>query len=83
MMADLDHDTFDADILILWESSRGSLRMGEWVDLVDVCKLRETSAASGPCRHDARVREHAGRRTGIVGVRALASGGGRGIASPV
>jgi DNA invertase Pin-like site-specific DNA recombinase len=31
---------FDADVLILWESSRGSRRVGEWVELLDVCEQR-------------------------------------------
>ncbi|WP_434317504.1 recombinase family protein [Leifsonia sp. P73] len=40
LIADLEADTFDADILAIWESSRGSRRVGEWVDLVDLCKER-------------------------------------------
>lgn len=41
LIADLEGDTFGADILAIWESSRGSRRVGEWVDLVDLCKERE------------------------------------------
>lgn len=33
----LEEGTFGADVLVLWESSRGSRRVGEWVDLVDLC----------------------------------------------
>jgi site-specific DNA recombinase len=37
---DLEEDRFDAQVLMLWESSRGSRRVGEWVNLVDLCELR-------------------------------------------
>jgi DNA invertase Pin-like site-specific DNA recombinase len=40
MMTDLEQGRFDAGVLMLWESSRGSRRAGEWVDLVDVCAER-------------------------------------------
>lgn len=40
LIDDLAGDTFDADVLAIWESSRGSRRVGEWVDLVDLCKQR-------------------------------------------
>ena len=40
LIADLENDTFRADVLALWESSRGSRRVGEWVDLVDLCANR-------------------------------------------
>lgn len=45
LAADLSGGRFGADVLILWESSRGSRRVGEWATLVD--KLE-----------DARVRVH-------------------------
>lgn len=38
LMVDLETDEFRADVLAIWESSRGSRRVGEWVDLVDLCK---------------------------------------------
>lgn len=41
LMTDLDAGRFDADILILWESSRGSREMGEWVALLNVCRARK------------------------------------------
>lgn len=41
LIADLEADEFAADVLAIWESSRGSRRVGEWVDLVDLCKARE------------------------------------------
>lgn len=40
LIADLEADEFDAGILAIWESSRGSRRVGEWVDLVDLCRSR-------------------------------------------
>lgn len=40
LIEDLESDTFDADILAIWESSRGSRRVGEWVDLIDLCSAR-------------------------------------------
>jgi DNA invertase Pin-like site-specific DNA recombinase len=43
LMADLDAGRFGANILILWESSRGSRRVGEWVDLVEVCAEQHVS----------------------------------------
>lgn len=40
LVTDLEADEFDADVLAIWESSRGSRRVGEWVDLVDLCRER-------------------------------------------
>jgi site-specific DNA recombinase len=40
LIADLEDGSFGADVLAIWESSRGSRRVGEWVDLVDLCKER-------------------------------------------
>jgi site-specific DNA recombinase len=40
LIDDLERDAFGADVLAIWESSRGSRRVGEWVDLVDLCKER-------------------------------------------
>lgn len=40
LIADLESDRFDAEVLALWESSRGSRRVGEWVDLIDLCRKR-------------------------------------------
>jgi DNA invertase Pin-like site-specific DNA recombinase len=36
LLEDLRNDDFDARVLILWESSRGSRRVGEWVELVEL-----------------------------------------------
>jgi DNA invertase Pin-like site-specific DNA recombinase len=36
-MADLEAGRFGASVLIIWESSRGSRRVGEWASLIDVC----------------------------------------------
>lgn len=38
LIADLEDGSFGANVLAIWESSRGSRRVGEWVDLVDLCK---------------------------------------------
>lgn len=38
LISDLEGGRFDADVLALWESSRGSRRVGEWVDLIDLCR---------------------------------------------
>jgi DNA invertase Pin-like site-specific DNA recombinase len=35
---DLVSGAFGADVLILWESSRGSRRVGEWVSLIEACE---------------------------------------------
>lgn len=40
LIDDLEGNTFGANVLAIWESSRGSRRVGEWVDLVDLCKAR-------------------------------------------
>ena len=41
LITDLEHNTFDADILVIWESSRGSRRTGEWVNLIELCEMRK------------------------------------------
>lgn len=40
LLSDLAAGTFGADILYLWESSRGSRRVGEWVTLLDLLEER-------------------------------------------
>lgn len=35
LLSDLEHGRFGADVLVLWESSRGSRRVGEWATLID------------------------------------------------
>jgi site-specific DNA recombinase len=40
LMSDLEEDAFGAGALALWESSRGSRRTGEWVDLIELCEER-------------------------------------------
>jgi DNA invertase Pin-like site-specific DNA recombinase len=40
LLADLRKGRFGADVLILWESSRGSRKVGEWVELIDLCEQR-------------------------------------------
>ena len=52
LVSDLASDGFGADVLLLWEASRGSRRVGEWVTLLDLCEERGVSIA---------VATHAGR----------------------
>jgi len=40
LLADLEADRFGAAVLVLWESSRGSRRVGEWTLLLDLCEQR-------------------------------------------
>ena len=41
LLADLDRGRFGADELWLWESSRGSRKVGEWVTLIDLCERQK------------------------------------------
>ncbi len=41
LLEDIESGSFGADVLVLWEASRGSRRTGEWVDLIDVCASRD------------------------------------------
>jgi site-specific DNA recombinase len=43
LIADLDNDLFGAQVLMIWESSRGSRRVGEWVKLLELCERRSVS----------------------------------------
>lgn len=36
LMDDLRTGAFGADVLVMWESSRGSRKVGEWVDLIEL-----------------------------------------------
>ncbi|WP_026926836.1 recombinase family protein [Granulicoccus phenolivorans] len=38
LIADLESGSFDAGLLVLWESSRGSRRVDEWVRLIGLCE---------------------------------------------
>ena len=40
LLSDLRSGEFGADVLYLWESSRGSRKVGEWVDLIELCEKR-------------------------------------------
>lgn len=40
LIDDLARDRFAADLLVLWESSRGSRRVGEWVTLIELAEVR-------------------------------------------
>ncbi len=43
LIADLETDQFGAQVLLIWESSRGSRRVGEWVKLLELCEQRSVS----------------------------------------
>jgi site-specific DNA recombinase len=43
LIADLERDRFGAQVLMIWESSRGSRRVGEWVRLLELCEQRSVS----------------------------------------
>ncbi len=43
LITDLEADRFGARVLMIWESSRGSRRVGEWVRLVELCEQRSVS----------------------------------------
>jgi site-specific DNA recombinase len=43
LIADLESDQFGAQVLMIWESSRGSRRVGEWVRLLELCEQRSVS----------------------------------------
>ena len=43
LIEDLEGDRFGAQVLLIWESSRGSRRVGEWVNLLDLCEQRSVS----------------------------------------
>jgi site-specific DNA recombinase len=52
LIADLEQDRFGAQVLMIWESSRGSRRVGEWVRLLELCEQRAVLifvAAHGRC----------------------------------
>jgi len=38
LLADLGEGRFGAQVLVLWESSRGSRKVGEWVTLIELCE---------------------------------------------
>lgn len=40
LMTDLPAGRFEADVLIIWEASRGSRKVGEWVSLLDLCEAQ-------------------------------------------
>ena len=43
LLADLEAGRFGADVLVLWESSRGSRKVGDWVTLIEVCEQQSVS----------------------------------------
>ncbi|NDL58611.1 recombinase family protein [Phytoactinopolyspora mesophila] len=45
LLDDLRTDRFGAEHLVLWESSRGSRKVGEWVELLELCEQRSVKIA--------------------------------------
>jgi DNA invertase Pin-like site-specific DNA recombinase len=45
LIGDLGAGRFGADVLLLWESSRGSRKVGEWVELIELCEQRSVRIA--------------------------------------
>lgn len=45
LIGDLEADRFSAGVLVLWESSRGSRKVGEWVELIELCEQRQVLIA--------------------------------------
>lgn len=43
LLTDLREGRFGADVLVLWESSRGSRQVGEWVTLIEACEAHGVS----------------------------------------
>jgi DNA invertase Pin-like site-specific DNA recombinase len=43
LLTDLEAGRFGADVLVLWESSRGSRKVGEWVTLIELCESAHVS----------------------------------------
>lgn len=43
LVHDLERDVFGADVLILWEGSRGSRKVSEWANLIELCEERRVS----------------------------------------
>jgi site-specific DNA recombinase len=43
LLSDLEKGRFGADELWLWESSRGSRRVGEWVTLIELCEQQRVN----------------------------------------
>jgi site-specific DNA recombinase len=55
LLADLAADRFGAALLVLWESSRGSRKVGEWVQLIELCEQRQVRigvTTHGPRTYD-------------------------------
>lgn len=40
LVSDLESGAFEADVLAIWESSRGSRRVSEWARLIELCEER-------------------------------------------
>lgn len=45
LIGDLGAGRFGADVLVLWEGSRGSRRVGEWVVLIELCEEQSVRIA--------------------------------------
>src|SRR4029077_3581755 len=40
LLADIATGAFGADVLLMWEASRGSRQVGEWLALIELCASR-------------------------------------------
>jgi site-specific DNA recombinase len=55
LVDDLQHGRFGAALLVLWENSRGSRQVGEWVNLIELCErngVRIAVTTHGPRIYD-------------------------------
>lgn len=45
LIADIEAARFGAEVLVLWEGSRGSRKVSEWTDLLDLCETHRVRIA--------------------------------------
>lgn len=45
LITDIETGTFGAEVLVLWEGSRGSRKVSEWTTLLDLCETRSIRIA--------------------------------------
>ncbi len=61
LIEDLELGRFGAQVLMIWESSRGSRRVGEWVELLELCERRSVHifvTTHGRCYDPTNGRDH-------------------------
>jgi site-specific DNA recombinase len=49
LLADIEADLYD--VVVFWESSRGSRKLGEWIDFLDLCREHEVQIHVTTHRH--------------------------------